>query len=413
VQTSILKEILETREGRESDEILRRCVHCGFCAATCPTYDLLGDELDSPRGRIYLIKQWLEGQGSAREVQLHLDRCLTCRACETTCPSGVDYHRLADLARERLETQTTRPLLERIMRFALGKILPHRARFRWFLRLGQWFRPLLPGSLKKKVPPRARPIRAALAAHTQHGRTMLLLDACAQADAAPNTNVAARRVMSALGVDLAVAPRAGCCGALSYHLAQTHEAEAFMKANIDAWWPAIEAGAEALVTTASGCGAMVEEYGKLLEHDPHYAEKARRISELAKDLSEVLAAEDLGALGVRGEGKRVAFHPPCTLQHGQRVTGVVESILGRSGFTLTKVPDVHSCCGAAGTYSILQPVLAEQLVQKKVAALGSDAPEVIATANVGCELYLGGTAKLPVRHWIELLDEARAELDAR
>lgn len=409
VQTSIPKAILETSAGKEADAILRRCVHCGFCAAVCPTYELLGDENDSPRGRIYLIKELLEGRNVAAETRLHLDRCLTCRACETACPSGVEYHRLADLARDRLEQRNERPLIERLVRFILAKVLPYPMRFRWLLRLGRLAKPLLPASLKKKIPPRPRLAVAALPVlKATPARTMILLEACAQEESSPNTNAAARRVLGRLGIELKAERYAGCCGALSYHLARTADAEAFMRANIDAWWPQIEAGAEAIVSTASGCGAMLKEYDKALAHDSAYAQKAKRIASLAKDLSEVVAAEDRTALRLRGDGRRVAFHPPCTLQHGQRLTGVVEPLLQQAGFVLTKVPDAQRCCGAAGTYSMLQPELAEQLITRKVAALSSDAPDVVATANVGCELYIAGASELPVRHWIELLDEASA-----
>ena len=403
MQTTILDSILNTPEGQEADAILRRCVHCGFCTATCPTYQILGDELDGPRGRIYLIKQLMEGNAVSRETQRHLDRCLTCRACETTCPSGVVYHRLADIGREMLERQVRRPLHERLMRYGLRKVLPHRRLFSTLLRLGRLLRPLLPAALKKKIPPKqvAKPWPI-----ETRSRRMLVLDACGQANGAPNTNAAAARVLDRLGVQLIDAPKAGCCGAVSYHLSQAEEAKGFIRNNIDAWWPEIQAGAEAVLITASGCGAMVKEYGQILRDDPVYAEKAKTIAALCKDISEVLAAEDLTGLHAGSRGMKVAFHSPCTLQHGQKITGVVEGILRNAGYTLTQVPDAHLCCGSAGTYSILQGKLSKQLLDNKVRALESEQPQLIATANIGCHLHIASGAHVPVRHWIELLEEA-------
>lgn len=401
MQTHIAEYIRDTEEGREADAILRKCVHCGFCLATCPTYQLLGDELDSPRGRIYLIKQVLEGHAPTQTTQLHLDRCLTCRNCETTCPSGVEYGRLADIGRQIVEQQVDRPLPGRWARRFLRLLIPFRGRFTAALRLGQAVRPLLPGALKSRVPPRAtaRPRPAA-----RHERTMLVLEGCVQPALAPNTNAAAARVLDRLGISL-VAPADTCCGAVSYHLSAAEEGKDFMRRNIDAWWPHIENGAEALVMTASGCGAMVKEYGEILKHDPEYAEKAARVSALTRDLSEVLAGEDLSALQPSSSRPRVAFHPPCTLQHGQQIHGVVERILAQAGFELTPVPDAHLCCGSAGTYSILQKDLANRLKQNKVQALEQGQPEVIATANIGCQAHLQSGTGIPVKHWIELLDD--------
>ncbi len=403
MQTTLVQEILDTAKGQEADAILRRCVHCGFCTATCPTYQILGDELDGPRGRIYLVKQLLEGNEVTRKTQQHLDRCLTCRACETTCPSGVNYHRLADIGREMLETRVRRPLGERLLRYALRKVLPYRSRFSPLVKLGRVFGPLLPGALRNKVPPRQAAKPWPVEGHT---RSMLVLNACGQADGAPNTNAATARVLDRLGVQLIDAPRAGCCGAVSFHLAQEQEARGFMRANIDAWWPTIEAGAEAVVITASGCGAMVKEYGKVLADDPDYAAKAERISSMCRDISEVLRDEDLSTLQAQSKGVKVAYHAPCTLQHGQQITGVVEAILEKAGYTLTQVPDSHLCCGSAGTYSILQPKLSKQLLVNKVENLQSQQPDVIATANIGCHLHLKTGTEVPVKHWVELLEEA-------
>ena len=402
MQTTIIENILNTPVGQEADSILRRCVHCGFCTATCPTYQLLGDELDAPRGRIYLIKQLLEGNQVTRKTQIHLDRCLTCRSCETTCPSGVNYHRLADIGREMLEDKVRRPLHERLMRYSLRKILPFRSRFSPLVKIGRLFSPLLPAVLSNKIPPR----QGAKSWPTQTAsRTMLVLNACAQEDGAPNTNAAAARVLNQLGIQLIDANKAGCCGAVSYHLAQPEEGKGFMRNNIDAWWPYIEQGAEAIVITASGCGAMVKEYGEVLKDDADYAEKAKKISALCKDISEVLASEDLSTLQAKSNGMKVAFHSPCTLQHGQKITGVVEGILQNAGFSLTHVPDSHLCCGSAGTYSILQGKLSKQLLANKVEALEADQPEVIATANIGCHLHIASGANIAVKHWIELLED--------
>jgi glycolate oxidase iron-sulfur subunit len=403
MQTSIAPELLATAEGREADAILRACVHCGFCTATCPTYRLVGDELDGPRGRIYLIKQVLEGHPPTRRTQLHLDRCLTCRACETTCPSGVRYARLADIGRALVEERVGRGPLAALGRKLLRATVPHPRRFGPLLRLGQIAAPLLPAALRRHLP--ARQVAGPWPA-PRHRRRMLVLEGCVQRAATPDTNAAAARVLDRIGISLVRVAGAGCCGAMSQHLAASAETRAFMRRNIDAWWREIEAGAEAIVVTASGCGAVVKDYGELLGEDPAYAERARRIAALARDLSEVLAGEDLSGLEGIGRGRRIAFHSPCSLQHGQRLAGAVEALLARLGFELSPVPDSHLCCGSAGTYSILQPGLSGRLLADKVAALESGAPAVIATANIGCQLHLAGAARPPVRHWIELLDTA-------
>lgn len=405
MQTNLPSAFLNTPDGQEADAILRSCVHCGFCTATCPTYQLLGDELDGPRGRIYLIKQVLEGASVTARTQLHLDRCLTCRACETTCPSGVRYARLLEIGRGVVEQQVGRPLLAGAVRWGLRQVLPHPGRFGLALRLGQLVRPLLPAGLKQKLPPRAiaapRPV-------TRHERTLLVLEGCAQSVATPNTNAAAARVLDRLGISLISPAGQGCCGAVSQHLAAESEAAAFMRRNIDAWWPHIEAGVEGILVTASGCGTQVKEYGDLLQHDPTYADKARRVSGLARDLCEVLEREALETLSVAERGRRIAYHSPCSLQHGQQLAGRVEALLTRLGFELTPVVDSHLCCGSAGTYSILQPALSQQLLENKLSALEAGSPTCIATANVGCQLHLQSRAQGPVKHWIELLDEALA-----
>ncbi len=403
MQTRISETFLQTPLGQEADQILRSCVHCGFCTATCPTYQLLGDELDGPRGRIYLIKQLLEGNRVSVKTQTHLDRCLTCRACETTCPSGVQYGRLVDIGRELVEERVARPLLESLKRWLLRKIFPYPSRVAPLLKVGQLMRPLLPASIGRKIP-LLQPTQPRPAA--DQPRRMLLLEGCVQSVATPATNDAAVRVLDTLGIQLISAAGAGCCGAVSQHLAAPEEGQAFMRRNIDAWWPHIEAGAEAILISASGCGTVVKEYGYHLKDDPRYAAKAARVAALAKDIGEVLRDEPLPLERIKPQHKRIAFHSSCTLQHGQQLDGVVEGILRKAGFQLTPVADAHLCCGSAGTYSILQAGLSQRLLQNKLQALEQGRPEVIATANIGCQLHLASQSGRPVKHWIELLDEA-------
>ncbi len=401
MQTALAKEIRDTELGREADAVLRQCVHCGFCNATCPTYQLLGDELDGPRGRIYLIKQVLEGHTPGRRTQRHLDRCLTCRSCETTCPSGVRYGALLDIGRKLVEESVTRPLRERVKRRLLRWIVPYPRRFAALLRPAQWLRSLLPRRLRRGIPQYQS---ADPWPNTVHRRKMLILEGCVQPVLAPAINAAAARVLDKLGISLITASGAGCCGALSHHLSAPEEALDYARRNIDAWWPDIEAGAEAIVMTASGCGVHVKDYGRLLRGDPAYAEKAGRIAELTKDLSEVLAREDLSTLDPPNHaGIKVAYQAPCTLQHGQGLSGAVETVLKNLGFTLTPVAEPHLCCGSAGTYSLLEPRLSRQLLERKLKALQAGRPEVIATANIGCLAHLNTQSPVPVRHWIELL----------
>ncbi len=405
MQTQLTDAIKNTAYGQEADSILRTCVHCGFCTATCPTYQLLGDELDGPRGRIYLIKEMLEGNAVTRKTQVHLDRCLTCRACETTCPSGVKYGHLVDIGRVVAEQRVQRPWRERVVRKLLRVVIPHPNRFAPLLRLGQVLRLVLPGSLRRSVPSRQQASAWRLIwPGARHARRMLVLDGCVQPALAPNINAAAARVLDRLGISLLRANKAGCCGAVSYHLNAHDEALDFMRQNINAWWPHIQAGVEAIVITASGCGTLVKDYGHILRHDAVYAEKAARVSALSRDLGEILMVEDLSTLPPVNQKQKIAFHAPCSLQHAQKLPNLVERILQARGFELTPVPDAHLCCGSAGTYAILQKSLSQQLLLNKLGALQSGAPEVIVTANIGCLTHLQSQSNVPVRHWIELLD---------
>jgi glycolate oxidase iron-sulfur subunit len=403
MQTKIIQKYLDTPLGQEANEILRSCVHCGFCTATCPTYQILGDELDSPRGRIYLIKQLLEGHTASKKTQKHLDRCLTCRSCETTCPSGVRYGRLVDIGREIIENQVPRNIVVKFQRYLLRKILPYPKRFSTLLKLSTPVKPFLPAAIKNKIPPRQTlsnwPEKTCQ-------RKMIVLQGCAQSTVTPNTNSATARVLNKLGIDLITATEAGCCGAVSHHLSAQEEGLNFMRRNIDAWWPLIEQGAENIVITASGCGVMAKEYGELLKHDKEYSAKAKRISELCKDICEIINQQKISNDQFKTDNLKIAFQSPCTLQHGQQLDGVVEKILSSAGFELVEIEDKHLCCGSAGTYSILQAKLSQQLLDNKLQSLQQNAPDIIATANIGCQLHLLSKSKTPVKHWIELLDSA-------
>ena len=413
MQTNLADWIKDTPEGQEADSILRKCVHCGFCAATCPTYQLLGDELDGPRGRIYLMKQVFEGSEVTAKTRLHLDRCLTCRACETTCPSGVQYGRLVDIGRKVVEERVPRTIAENATRKAIATFLPQTHLVGAAVRLGQMFRPLVPESLAGKIPPAIS--KPGDWPAPRHVRRMLVLAGCVQPALDPAINASAARVLDRLGISLVEAPGAGCCGALRFHLNYQEHGLDDMRRLIDAWWPLVEAGAEAIVMTASGCGATVKEYGHLLAHDPAYAAKAERIGELTHDIAEIIAAEQskLDALVAQAapiseERKRMAFHPPCTLQHGLKIRGVTEKIITSAGWQLVPVPDAHLCCGSSGTYSILQPELSRQLKNNKLAALQSGGPAAITSSNIGCLSHLAPGTEIPMKHWIVALDERLA-----
>lgn len=415
MQTKISDTFSHTTEGQEAEQILRQCVHCGMCNATCPTYQLLGDELDGPRGRIYLIKQVLEGQQATQKTQTHLDRCLTCRSCETTCPSGVDYARLLEIGRDIVEKQVGRSWSQRLLRTALKNGLSNPRLFQHALRWGRRLKPILPQQLQEKIPAMAASSEVPF---SQHSRKVILLEGCVQASLAPNINAATKRVLDRLQIQAVVASQATCCGAVRLHLSDAAGAKAAARQNIDAWWSLINQASEAsqsdvsIVMTASGCGVTVKDYAILLAHDPEYAEKAKQISALTVDLSEYLTnlTTELIAL-IGGEiSQRLVWHSPCSLQHGQQVRGKVETILGSLGVDVRGCENSHLCCGSAGTYSILQPTLAKQLRDNKIAALEQTHPDAIISANMACQQYLQSGTKTPVMHWIEVLDLAMVKL---
>ncbi len=404
MQTHLAPEFKNTIDGLAAEAILRKCVHCGFCTATCPTYQLLGDELDGPRGRIYLIKQVLEGETPTRKTQLHLDRCLTCRNCETTCPSGVQYGHLVDIGRKLVDERVPRPAAEKALRWSLKQGLPSPL-FAPAMKLGQAVRGLLPAALQAKVPAKqpqgSWPTRS-------HNRKMLMLAGCVQPSMMPNINAATARVLDAAGIETVLAPKAGCCGAVKFHLNDQDGGRDEMRRNIDAWWPHVEGGVEAIVMNASGCGVTVKEYGHILQDDAAYAVKAARISSLTRDLSELLPELAAALRGrVSPQDGQMAFHPPCTLQHGQQLRGGVEKHLGELGFNVKLAScEAHLCCGSAGTYSVLQPEIAYQLRDRKLVHLSEMAPEMIVSANIGCITHLQSGTTTPVRHWVEMLDQA-------
>jgi glycolate oxidase iron-sulfur subunit len=409
MQTKLAPEYQNTADGIAAEAILRKCVHCGFCTATCPTYQILGDELDGPRGRIYLIKQVLEGETPTRKTQLHLDRCLTCRSCESTCPSGVNYGHLVDIGRKLVDAKVPRPATETALRWALKEGVPSPL-FGPAMKLGQLVRPLLPASLKNKVPARQD---AGTWPAREHARKLLMLAGCVQPAMSPNINSATARVLDAAGIQAVVAAKAGCCGAVKFHLNDQDGGKAEMRANIDAWWPYLQSGeVEAIVMNASGCGVTVKEYGHMLQDDAAYAEKARRISELTKDLSELLPDMVTALKGKLGRLPKLAFHPPCSLQHGLKLKGGVEKNLAELGFEISiAASEAHLCCGSAGTYSVLNPDMAYQLRDRKLEHLAKLQSEVIVSANIGCITHLQSGTATPVRHWVEVLDEALSRVD--
>jgi len=403
VEIHLDKNIAGEAWAQEAESIVRKCVHCGFCNATCPTYQLLGHESDGPRGRIYLITQLLEGQPADRLTRAHLDRCLLCRACETTCPSGVSYGRLLETGRHMLEQQKPRSGLDRLKRKVLTSLIPNRLLMQTGIQLTRPVRGLLPESISSQLPIAGKELSRP---QDTHPRKMLLLEGCAQSSLTPETNAAAARVLNRFGIQLLSETKAGCCGALRLHTSEREKGLRDIKQRIDTWWPLVQSGVEAIISTASGCGVTVKDYGELLKDDPEYADKAIKIAELAVDISEVVGNEIANSQPVQElqRNLKVAFHSPCTLQHGQKINGQVEALLQHYGFTMLSIADGHLCCGSAGTYSILQPDLSGRLKADKLAKLQAHSPDVIATANVGCQLHLRQGSDLPVLHWIELLD---------
>jgi len=403
MRTDFVEPFLDMEEGVVANDILRRCVHCGFCNATCPTYQILGDELDGPRGRIYLIKQVLEGGEVTKALQMHLDRCLICKACETTCPSGVEYSKLLEIGQLIIDKNKKRSAWQIIQRAVLNKLLPNAARLRWLFSVARLFRFLLPANWEAGLVLKTARLPVSV---TTHKRRMLLLKGCVQSQLAPDINRAAINLMDRLGVSLIEEARHNsCCGAVSHHLTKPDDAAKIMRENIDAWWPEIERGIEAIVITASGCSPQVKEYGRLLQGDSRYREKALRVSQLAKDISELVTVNDVQRFNKLTNPIKLAFHSPCSLQHGQKIVGVVENLLVALGYGLTQINNAHLCCGAAGTYTLLQPNISDQLLINKVVALEKGQPQVIATANIGCLLHLQRDSSVPVKHWIELIVE--------
>lgn len=403
MKTALPQALLSTWDGKQAEEILRRCVHCGFCNATCPTYQTLSDERDGPRGRIYLIKQMMENGEVTERTRRHLDRCLTCRSCETTCPSGVKYTQLLGIGKQLLEKHAPRPLSEKAIRYAVTRILPNASLNKLAFKVGRRFRFLMPENIREQIPPEPEPQSYPTKPDTQ--RTMIAFRGCVQQTATPNTTRAAKAVFSHLGIQLLEIEQERCCGAINLHLSEHERAIKQAKQNIDAWWSYLEQGAEAIVVSASGCGVTIQEYPQLLVALPAYREKAEVIAGKAKDISEVLLSEDLGQLPIKPDNRKIAVHCPCTLQHGMKSNAAYYQVLTRLGITQTQTVEDHLCCGSAGTYSLFQPELSQRLLNRKINALTQDNPEGIVTANIGCQLHLGSAAKVPVQHWIELIAE--------
>ncbi|MDO9236711.1 MAG: glycolate oxidase subunit GlcF [Aquabacterium sp.] len=420
MQTNLAPAYQSTPEGIKAQEVLRQCVHCGFCNATCPTYKLTGNELDGPRGRIYLMKQVFEGQVPTRTTQTHLDHCIGCNHCESTCPSGVQYHELLAVGQPVVDALVQRPWRERLLRWGLRTLMPSP----WFtpaLKLGQTVRPILPAALQARIP--ARPPLAAPAwpdpRKSLHTRRVLLLKGCVQPGLRPHIDAATARVLDAVGIRVVVASNSTCCGAVQGHMGDVDGAKVRARRNIDAWWPYIDSQTpvEAIVINASGCGAWVKDYDKLLADEPAYAAKAKRVAALARDPGELLASwmpvlqRKLAKRAKTGLGS-LTFHPPCSLSHAQKLSsaakaGPIETGLRELGFEVKlAAQDSHQCCGAGGAYSVLQPELSMQLRDLKVKALDATAPHVIASANIGCIVHIQSGTNTPVKHWLEVLADA-------
>ena len=406
MQTKLSQSFRRSSNAKVVEGILRKCVHCGFCNATCPTYQLLGDELDGPRGRIYQMKQFFEGTPPNSEMLKHLDRCLTCRSCETTCPSGVEYGHLLEIGREAIEQELTRPAIERSKRWVLTHFLNSGWLFRLVLKCGQLLAPLLPTSLTQSIPAQQTPIARPV---NQHARRVLMLSGCVQPALSPNTNAAALRILDRFGITGVEIDAQHCCGAVGLHTSQVEQGRQQARRLIDYWWPHIESGIESIVFTATGCGATISDYSLLFADDEEYSEKAKTISGLIQDFSQLVLNELSGSTLKARQVRRVAFHSPCSMQHGLGLTGIVENILGQVGYHICWVDEAHLCCGSAGTYSLLQPEISSQLRTKKQLALGVDTPDVIATANIGCQMQIANGSNIPVVHWVELLNDAMSQ----
>ncbi len=412
MKTNLINDFLQTPDGIEADRILRSCVHCGFCNATCPTYQLLGDELDGPRGRIYLIKQTLEGKTPGRKTQLHLDRCLTCRNCESTCPSGVNYSQLLNIGRAVINKQVSRSYYQQFLHFTLRKLFLSRYLFSLLLNTGRLFKPVLPPSIKSAIPDRQKNLNFR---YKSHPRKVLIVSGCVQPDLKPNIDTAARIVFDRLGIECIETPGTRCCGSLSHHLNAEDEAFRIIKNNIDEWWPLIENDTiEAICMTASGCGIAIKEYEQLLASDKDYADKAKKISAIYKDPAEIMYSgsyadkqatiKQLAAhYDVPGKNIKIAFHPPCTLQHGMQLKNIIEPMLGKLGYSLQPFKDKHLCCGSAGTYSITHKEISQQLLSNKLDNINETEHDIIVTANIGCQLHIQSGTSVPVKHWLELL----------
>ena len=410
MKTNIVNEFLNTPQGEEANRILRSCVHCGFCNATCPTYQLLGDELDGPRGRIYLIKQTLEGKTPSRQTQIHLDRCLTCRNCESTCPSGVNYSQLLNIGRSVVNKKVSRSLPQRTLHLFLRKLFLSRFVFSISLKMGQLFKPVLPAFIKSSIPDKQTKLHFI---KKLHDRKILLVSGCVQSDLKPNIDTAAKIIFDRLNIECIETPATTCCGSLSHHLNAEDEAIKIIKNNIDNWWPLVENKTiEAICMTASGCGVAIKEYEQLLANDKTYAEKAKTISSLYKDPAEIISRDndaerqfliDKLTSARTKPNKNIAFHPPCTLQHGMQLKDIIEPILSSFGYSLQPFKDKHLCCGSAGTYSITQKEISQQLLSHKLENIHKAEPEIIVTANIGCQLHMQSGTDIPVKHWLELL----------
>jgi len=405
MQTNLTADHLQTTQGKRADEILRKCVHCGFCTATCPTYQLLGDELDGPRGRIYQIKTMLEGEPADEEILSHLDRCLTCRSCETTCPSGVDYAELIDIGRHHIEQQNIRPLGQKLIRKILGALLPYRNRNFLIFKLGSLFRSFLPAVLKSKTPI-IRPAKKYQPSKVSPQKTVLLLEGCAQSTLSPNTNAAASAVLQALGYKVIRESVVSCCGAVNQHLSQIQQAEQWVIKNLKTWKEIDDShGLDAIVSTATGCGVMLKDYSKIISELPVDSTLYQPLLTKIKDISELFNSEKLtqNIESFKASNQQIAYHAPCTLTHGHKLADQLHAELTKLGYQLNIPQNAHLCCGSAGTYSLLQPVLSKQLRDNKLQALEECSPDIIITANVGCEHHLNGATNTDVIHWIELV----------